>query len=69
MNVRQKAIKEVTVRVFQEKDGSWAASCSELGVYATGKDRNDVRKNFAEALALHLSVIREHALAAVASLA
>ncbi len=62
-----KAIQDLTVRVFQEKDGSWAAACKELGVYATGATREQVRKNFAEALDLHLDVIREQAVAAVSS--
>lgn len=67
--VGRKTIKDVKVRVFQEKDGSWAAACSELGVYAVGATRDEVRKNFAEALDLHLSVIRAQAVAAVFSAA
>ena len=58
-------VRSRKVRVFQEEDGSWAASCSSLGVYTVGKDIAEVKKNFAEALDLHLEVIREKAVAAV----
>ncbi len=58
MRVSQSAIKEFKVRVFQEDDGSYAAACSSLGVYTVGKTLEEVKKNFEEALDLHLSYRR-----------
>ncbi|MBI5036897.1 hypothetical protein HZC09_06170 [Candidatus Micrarchaeota archaeon] len=59
-------LKDLQVRVFREEDGSWAASCSALGVYAVGKNLSEVKKNFAEALDLHLEAIRSNAIASFA---
>jgi predicted RNase H-like HicB family nuclease len=62
-------VKSLKVRVFQEKDRSWAAACSVLGVYATGRTLAELKKNFAEALDLHLNVVRQKAVAAISSTA
>lgn len=62
-------VKSLKVRVFQEKDRSWAAACSALGVYATGRTLAELKKNFAEALDLHLNVVRQKAVAAISSTA
>lgn len=61
--------QKIHVDVFQEKDGSWAAACSALGVYSVGKTKKHLEKNFKEALDLHLSVIRRKAIDAVHSTA
>lgn len=61
------ALSNFKVQVFREDDGSYAAACSALGVYAVGKTLEEVKANFAEALDLHLEVIREKAITAVAS--
>ncbi len=58
-------VKNLRVKVFREKDGSYAAACSALGVYTVGKTIAELKKNFVEALDLHLSVVREKAVAAV----
>jgi len=54
-------IRQVEVQVFREDDGTYAAACSALGVYAVGKTVADVKRNFAAALDLHLGSIREMA--------
>lgn len=59
-------LKDFQVDVFRESDGSWAASCSSLGVYTVGKSLAEVKKNFAEALDLHLEAIRSNAIASFA---
>lgn len=54
-------IRQVEVQVFREDDGTYAAACSALGVYAVGKTVAEVKKSFAAALDLHLSAIKEMA--------
>ncbi len=48
-------LKDVETRVIKENDGSYAIACSALGVYSTGKTLAEAKKNFEEALDLHLS--------------
>ncbi len=59
-------LKDVQTRVIKEKDGTYAIACSALGVYSIGKTLEEARKNFAEALDLHLSVLRDKAIKQVA---
>ncbi len=54
-------IKDIKTRVIKEDDGSYSITCSALGVYSTGKNMQEARKNFVKALELHLSVLREKA--------
>ena len=54
-------IKNLQTKVIKEKDGTYAVACSALGVYSVGKTLEAAKKSFAEALDLHLSVIREKA--------
>jgi predicted RNase H-like HicB family nuclease len=54
-------IKQVEVEAIKEKDGSYAIACSTLGVYTVGQTLAEAKRNFFEALDLHLSVIREQA--------
>ena len=60
-------IRNVRTRVIKEKDGSFSIACSALGVYSTGTDMQDAKKNFLKALELHLSVLREKAIEAIAT--
>ncbi|MBM4401188.1 MAG: type II toxin-antitoxin system HicB family antitoxin, partial [Crenarchaeota archaeon] len=55
-------LKNVVAEIIREKDGSYAVACSALGVYSVGKTLDEAKRNFEEALTLHLSVIKEKAL-------
>lgn len=59
-------IKDIKTKVIKEDDGSYAIACSALGVYSTGKNLKDAKKNYLKALELHLSVLREKATEAIA---
>lgn len=59
-------LRDVRTRVIREKDGSYSVARSALGVYSAGKSLSEARKNFEEALELHLSALREKAIEAVA---
>lgn len=52
-------LRDIRTEVFQERDGSYAIACSALGVYSVGKTLREAKRNFEEALDLHLSVVRE----------
>ncbi len=59
-------LRDVKTRIIKEKDGSYAIACSALGVYSVGETLEAAKKNFEEALELHLSAVREKAIEAVA---
>jgi predicted RNase H-like HicB family nuclease len=59
-------LRDIKTRVIKEKDGSYAIACSALGVYSVGETLTEAKKNFAEALELHLSALKEKAIQAVA---
>lgn len=59
-------LRDIQTRIIKEKDGSYAVACSALGVHSVGKTLVEAKKNFEEALELHLSVLREKAIEAVA---
>jgi len=59
-------LRDVKTRVIKEDDGSYAIACSALGAYTVGETLDAARKNFEEALELHLSAVREKAIEAVA---
>ena len=54
-------IKDIKTKMIKEDNGSYSVTCSALGVYSSGKTRQDAKKNFVTALELHLSVLREKA--------
>jgi predicted RNase H-like HicB family nuclease len=56
-------IKNIKTNVIKEDDGSYSIACSALGVYSTGKNLQDAKKNYLKALELHLSVLKEKAMA------
>jgi len=58
-------IKNIKTKMIKEDDGSYSIICSALGVYSSGKNQLDAKKNFLSALELHLSVIREKATEAI----
>ena len=59
-------LRDVKTKVIKEKDGSYAITCSALGVYTVGETLSEAKKNFEEALELHLSVLKEKAIEEVA---
>jgi predicted RNase H-like HicB family nuclease/predicted RNA binding protein YcfA (HicA-like mRNA interferase family) len=59
-------LKDVETRVIKENDGTYAIACSALGVYTVGKTLAEAKKNFEEALDLHLSVLKEKAIEEIA---
>ena len=62
-------LRDIKTEVMREKDGSYAMACSALGVYSVGKTLRDAKRNFEEALDLHLSVLREKATKQIATVA
>jgi predicted RNase H-like HicB family nuclease len=62
-------LKDVKTEMIREKDGSYAVVCSALGVYSVGKTLTEAKRNFEEALDLHLSVLRERATTQIATVA
>ena len=62
-------LRDIKTEVMREKDGSYAMACSAPGVYSVGKTLRDAKRNFEEALDLHLSVLREKATKQIATIA
>lgn len=60
-------LRDIKTEVIREKDGSYAVVCSALGVYSVGKTLTEAKRNFKEALDLHLSVLRERATKQIAT--
>ena len=58
-------IRDIKTRIIKEDNGTYSVTCSALGVYSTGKNMQDAKKNFHKALELHLSVLREKATDAI----
>lgn len=52
-------LRDVQTRVIKEKDGSFAIACSALGVYSVGETLAEAKRNFGEALELHLSALKK----------
>ena len=60
---------DIKTEVMREIDGSYAMASSALGLYLVGKTLRDAKRNFEEALDLHLSVFREEATKQIATIA
>ena len=60
-------LRDIKTELIREKDGSYAVACSALGVYSVGKTLKEGKRNFQEALDLHLSVLRERATRQIAT--
>jgi predicted RNase H-like HicB family nuclease len=58
-------IKDIKTRVIKEDNGSYSIACSALGVYSTGKNLKDAKKNYLKALELHLTVLKEKAIESI----
>ena len=54
-------LRDVKTEIIPEDDGSYAVACSALGVYSVGRTLREAKRNFQQALDLHLSVLREKA--------
>ncbi len=54
-------LKDVRTEIIREDNGTYAVACSALGVYSVGKTLRDAKRNFEDALDLHLSVLRAKA--------
>lgn len=54
-------LRDVRTEIIREDNGTYAVTCSALGVYSVGKTLKDARRNFERALDLHLSILREKA--------
>jgi len=52
-------LRDIKTRVIKEKDSSYAIVCSALGVYTVGDTLTEAKKNFEDALELHLSALKE----------
>ena len=59
-------IRDIEVEIIKEKNGTYGVAWSALGIYSVGTSVEEAKKGFSEALDLHLSVIREKALRALA---
>jgi predicted RNase H-like HicB family nuclease len=62
-------LRDIKTQVIRERDGSYAVICSALGVYSVGKTLTQAKRNFEEALDLHLSVLKEKATKQIATVA
>jgi hypothetical protein len=51
-------LKDVKTEIIEEDNATYAAACSALGVYSVGKTLKEAKRNFQQALDLHLSVLR-----------
>ncbi|MGD0175456.1 MAG: type II toxin-antitoxin system HicB family antitoxin [Candidatus Bathyarchaeia archaeon] len=54
-------MKDVKTEILREDNGTYAVMCSALGVYSVGKTLREAKRNFEQALDLHLSVLRDKA--------
>jgi predicted RNase H-like HicB family nuclease len=62
-------LRDVRTEVIREDNGSYAIACSALGVYSVGKTLREAKRNFVDALDLHLSIVRERARKEIATAA
>ncbi len=62
-------LKEIKTEIIKEKDGSYAVACSALGIYTVGQTLAEAKRNFKEALELHLSVLKDKAIKEIEAVA
>jgi len=62
-------LRDVRTEIIREDNGTYAVTCSALGVYSVGKTLREAKHNFEQALDLHLSVVREKARKELATVA
>ena len=61
-------LRNVRTEIIREGNGTYAVACSALGVYSVGKTLREAKRNFEQALDLHLSVVKDKARKELASL-
>ena len=54
-------LRDVRTEVIREDNGTYAIACSALGVYSVGRTLREAKRNFEQALDLHLSVVKQKA--------
>ena len=54
-------LRDARTEVIREDNGTYAVACSALGVYSVGKTLREAKRNFEQALDLHLSVVKQKA--------
>lgn len=54
-------LRDITTKMIKEDDGTYSVTCSALGVYSSGKTKQEAKSNFSNALELHLSMLKEKA--------
>ena len=54
-------VKDIKTEMIKEDDGTFSVTCSALGVYSSGRTKQEAKSNFLDALELHLSVLKEKA--------
>jgi predicted RNase H-like HicB family nuclease len=54
-------IKDIKTKMIKEDNGTYSVTCSALGVYSSGRTKQEAKSNFLDALELHLSVLKEKA--------
>lgn len=62
-------LRDIKTELIRRKDASYAVACSAPSVYSVGKTPRDTKRNFEEALDLHLSALREKAAKWIAAVA
>ena len=60
-------IRDIQTKMIKEDDGTYSVTCSALGVYSSGKTKQEAKFSFLDALELHLSVLKEKATKVIAS--
>jgi predicted RNase H-like HicB family nuclease len=59
-------LKDIKAKIIREDDGAYSIACSALGVYSNGKNLQEAKKNYLNAVKLHISVLKEKATESIA---
>jgi len=54
-------VKDIQTKMIREDNGTYSVTCSALGVYSSGRTKQEAKSSFLDALELHLSVLKEKA--------